>query len=167
MLNPDRNPILESIDYFMLSTGDAGRIAFQYPVASGSQALGNGLDSTNNKIEYVNAAGHLVSGRKPVGMVLQPVVNIDFSRQQLNQYNNERQVNSKVLVGVIGTWSTNCWGASQLSTGVQLPATVYAGPSGTLWTDNYSGSGWPAVGKALTGKDSNGFAKVLIDCAGN
>lgn len=167
MLNPDRNPVLESIAYFMLSTGDAGRIAFQYPVGSGSQALGNGLDSTNNKIEYVNAAGHLVSGRKPVGMVLQNVVNIDFSRQELNRYSNDRQVNSKVLVGVIGEYSTNCWGPSQLNTGVSLPANVYAGPSGCLYTDNYSVSGYPLVGKALTGKDANGFAMVRIDIAGN
>lgn len=166
MLNPDRNPVLESIAYFMLSTGDCGRIAFQYPVASGSQALGNGLDSTNNKIEYVNSIS--VSGRKAVGMVLQNVVNIDFSRQELNRYSSDRQVNSKVLVGVIGEYSTNCWGAGQLSTGVQLPAIVYAGPSGCLYTDAaHATSGYPAVGKALTGKDANGFAMVRIDIAGN
>jgi len=158
MLKPDRNPVLESIDYFITTTGDAGRIAF---AATGTQPVGNGLDSTNNKIEYINAIA--TSGRKPVGIVLQPVVNIDLSRQQKNPYNEEQQVNGKVLVGVIGEYNTNAWGSGQLGSSVVVPAKVYAGPSGLMYTDNFSGSGWPLVGHALTLKDSDGFAKVRIN----
>lgn len=162
MLKPDRVANIESNDYFITTTGDAGRVAFQ---GTGTQAVGNGLDSTNNKIEYVNSIA--ISGRKAVGIVMNPVVNIDLSRQQLNPYNEEKQVNSKVLVYAVGEVMTNCWGSGQLATSVQVPATVYAGPSGLLYTDNFSGSGWPTVGKALTGKDADGYAKVRVDVAGN
>jgi hypothetical protein len=146
-----------SVDYFVTTTGSAGQIVF---ASTGTQPVGPGLDDSNSRVEIVA----VVSGRVPVGMLLSDVVNLDLSRYPLNQYKSESQVGSKVALGTDGEWvvDTLLAGAAP-ATGVVYPTTAYAAPNGVL-THNagYVASGYPVVGKFLTGRDSDGFAKVSI-----
>lgn len=122
---------------------------------SGTPGSGEAMDSSAQAIEYVANP----SGKLCVGILLNDVVNIDFSRQQLNQYKDEVQVGGKVTVGRNGTWVTNNIMPGQ-ATGT-VPSTLYLGTSGNF-TDVNPG-GYPTVGQLLSRKDADGYAKVRIN----
>lgn len=160
-LKPNRNPIIDSVRYFVSTTGDAGVIVF---AQTGQPAPTQTMDSTYAVAQIVNGNP---SGRVPVGLLLQSVVNIDLSKQAQTPEAEQVQVNSKAQLGILGTWSTNKLGAaSQFGTGTVYPATVYAGPSGLFFTSaGYAASGWPAVGKALGAVDTDGYVAIRVNLA--
>lgn len=158
MLKPIRNPLFDAVRYFINTTGEAGVIVF---AQTGAPGAGQSLDSTNSVVQVVNGNP---SGRVPVGLLLESSVNIDLSKQEQSRSAEQVQINSKVHIGVKGEWSTNKIGASQFGTGVVYPTTVYAGPSGILFTTaGYAASGWPSVGKAISAADADGYATIRMD----
>lgn len=155
MLKPTRNPLFDSVRYFVNTTGEAGAIVF---AQTGAPGPGQSLDSTNAVAQFVNATS---SGRVAVGLALESVVNIDLSKQVLTREAEQVQVNSKCQIGIKGEWSTNRIVASAFGTGIQYPTTLYAGASGLLTT--VFNTGLPVVGKAISAVDADGYAVVRID----
>lgn len=145
------------VGYFITSTGQQGQLVF---AATTAAPVGMGLDDTNSRVEVVNA----VSGRVPVGLLLDDVVNIDLSKYALNTAKNEVQIGSKASIATEGEFVTNCLGAGAApATGVVYPTNAFAGPSGFFFHQaGFVASGYPLVGKFLTGRDSEGFAKISI-----
>lgn len=160
-LKPDRNynPADLVTYYSMFETGTRGRIVFQ---STGFYPQGVGLDDGQQRCYYVNANS---SGFKPVGLLLNDVVNLDLTRTHINFHKDEVQVGQPVTVAKKGEFVTDGWGPGQASgTSLTLPATVYAGPSGFLYTSaGYASSGWTAVGHALSYVDSQNFARIRLD----
>lgn len=98
------------------------------------------------------------SGAKPLGVLVQDVVNYDLTRQHINWYKNEVQLGSKVHIVRKGTFVTNV---------IVSGATVTAG--GTAWLGSQgqfavNGSlGGERIGFFDSGKDENGFAQVTVN----
>lgn len=151
-LKPYRNPIHENISCFMFETAEPGGVVCAH---TGFNSTGRGLDDANRRVVYVADP----SGHNPVGVLVSTVVNIDQSRQMLNPYKPlETQIGGKVLIYTKGEVLTNMIGPAQAS-GINFPANAYVGTSGLLYTAaGYAASGWPVVGKFLTGTDSDGYA---------
>jgi hypothetical protein len=157
-LKPDRTIIDEQIAYFMFSTGEAGGVVFSAS-GTGGWPTGPALDSPDRRVEYTASP----SGRQPIGILTQDVVNVDLSRQIVNPLRPETQIGGKVNVAVRGRVVTNQIAAGQAS-GLAVPAPAYAGINGQLYSDaGYAASGWVQVGNFLTNKDSEGYAEVQID----
>jgi len=155
-LKPQRSYIDDSIAYFMFETGEPGGIVCAH---TGFNSVGQGMDDSNRRVVYAADP----SGKAPIGVLMSTVVNIDQSRQQLNRYKPlETQIGGKVLIYKKGTVVTNMIVDGQAS-GINFPADAYVGLSGMLYTDaGYAGSGWPVVGKFLTGVDSDGYAELDV-----
>jgi hypothetical protein len=143
--------------YFVTTTGTMGQIVF---AGTGTAPVGINLDDPNARVEVIAT----VSGRTPIGILLADVVNIDQSRYYLNKNRSEVQVNSKVALLTDGEIVLNNLGAGAApATGVVYPTTAYAGPNGTLFHQaGFAGSGYPVVGKFLSGRDVDGYAEVSI-----
>lgn len=155
-LKPDRQVIYNDVSYFSAATGIRGGVVCQ---ASGvTPGSGGAMDQAAQKVQYLNQP----SGQLPQGLLLNDVVNYDLSVQILNPYKSERQLGDKVQLMRIGTAVTNMLYSGAV-TGT-IPSVAYLGASGLL-TDNtgYVASGFPVVGKFISRKDSDGFAKVEIN----
>lgn len=126
---------------------------------SSGPASGSAMDSSQALVEYATDP----SGRVVRGVLLNDFVNIDLSRQILNPFKDEAQIGQKATLATRGTVVTNMI-AVGAGTG-NMPLTAYAGPSGTF-TDSAS-TGCPAVGRFLTRKDADGFAKIQFDVLSN
>lgn len=126
---------------------------------SSGPASGSAIDSSLALVEYATNP----SGRVAVGVLMNDFVNIDLSRQILNPFKDEQQIGSKATLAVRGEIVTNMIDATA-ATGT-LPATAYAGPSG-LFTGVNPG-GYPAVGRFLSRRDSDGYCKVRFDVLAN
>lgn len=107
-----------------------------------------------NRYAYVATGG---SGAVPLGVSESKVVNYDLTRQKLNPFNpNEVQTGSKISIIKHGWVNTNA------ISGTVTPGTAaYLTSGGYMSPTQYTG--YPQVGKFLTGKDGNGFATVQID----
>jgi hypothetical protein len=153
-LKPDRNIVDDSVSYFIPAItygGDRGGVV----VATGATPSGAAMDQTVNGAWYAATA----SGKAPIGMLMNDVVDIDLTRQVLNPYKSE------ALIGDKGSIMRKGWAVTDMvdtTTGtVTVGATAYVGPSGKITAD--SSEGHPQVGKFLSGIDEDGYFKIYID----
>ncbi len=138
------------ISYFMNVVGEAGLLVTHKTSGSGSA-----MDDYNAVVEIPTGG---VSGTKPAGLLLNDVVNIDLTRQHLNQHKDEVQVSGKVTLLRHGQVTTN------FITSGQTPAAgdkAYYDTAGKL-TPTLPTNG-VQVGRFLSAKDSDGYAKVEIN----
>lgn len=148
-LKPYRYVVDDCIDYFWgASTATRGGVASL--VTSGS---GEAMDNSSAVVGYVTAP----SGAVPIGVLMNDVVSIDQTRQHLNQHKDEVQVNSKVTLMKRGVVVTN-----------MIAGTPAAGDraylTGTgIISNTQPINEAPIVGRFLSIKDQNGYAKVHID----
>jgi hypothetical protein len=107
----------------------------------------------------------LPSGAVPVGLLLNDMVNIDLTRQHLNQHKDEVQKGGKVTLLRKGYVVTSNLEGTSPSAGD--PA--YVAHSGNLATSDLSSDDTDddgstrLVGRFLSGVDQDGYAKVYID----
>lgn len=146
-LKPDRVELLTDISFFMNTTAVRGGVA---SVSSGGSGVA--MDDANAVVAYVASAG----SAKPVGVLLNDVVDLDLTRQHINWHKDEVQKGGKVTLLQVGQVTSN-WIDGTPAAGD--PA--YVGASGYIST---SGAG-AQVGKFLSAKDSDGYAKVAINIA--
>lgn len=137
------------VTYLSSGTMSAG----QCVIAATGTYSGAALEHAN-RYAYVATGG---SGAKPLGVVEQEVVNYDLTRQKLNKFNpNEVQTGMKISIIKHGWVNTN------YISGTVTPLTdAYLTSGGYISPTQYTG--YPQVGKFLTGKDGNGYATVQID----
>lgn len=146
-LKPDRIELLTDISFFMNTAAERGGVVC---VATSTTGVGVSMDDANAVVEY--AAG---SGAKPVGILLNDVVDYDLTRQHINWYRDEMQKGGKVTLLRNGQVTTNMIAsAATPSAGTD----AYVGVSGLLNT-----AGTTKVGQFLSGKDADGYAKVSVN----
>lgn len=143
-----RNPVEDCVEYFWGATA-ATRGGVASLVTAGS---GEALDNSSAVVGYATSP----SGQVPLGVLMNDVVSIDQTRQHLNQHKDEVQVNSKVTLMKQGTVVTN-----------MIAGTPAAGDraylTGTgIITNTQPINEAPIVGRFLSVKDQNGYAKVHI-----
>lgn len=149
-LKPDRVELLTDISFFMNTTAERGGVVSA--VTSGS---GVSMDDASAVVSYAAAA----SGAKPVGVLLNDVVNIDLTRQHINWFKDEVQVGSKVTVLRQGQVTTD-----RLVSGITPTAgtPAYVGASGLIGT---SSTNAVQIGSFLSSKDADGYAKLSVNIA--
>jgi len=154
-LKPDRVEHLTDLSFFMNETGDRGVIV-TFDVSNGG-ASGAAMD--NSKALVRTPTGTVGADfQKPAGLLLNDVVNLDLTRQHINYHKDEVQKGSKVLLLKRGTVVTNC--VSGTPTAANIGASLYFNEDGFLTVSNTSST---VVGRLLSIKDADGYAKVDID----
>ena len=159
-LRPDRNEHLTDLSYFMNETAERG-----VDVIHDTGGSGAAMDDSSAKVKKPTSAS--VSGTNPAGLLLNDVVSLDLTRQHLNYAKDEVQQGSKVLLLRRGTVVTD-----QISGTPTIGADAFICSAGTISATAQNGvadldaGGKPAtpkVGKFLSTKDADGFAKVEIN----
>ena len=148
-LKPDRNELLTDVSLFMNSTATRGGVA---SVVVSSSGVGVSMDDANAVVAYAATA----SGAKPVGLLLNDVVDLDLTRQHINWHKDEVQVGGKVTLLRQGQVTTNLV-AGTPSAG----ADAYLANNGYVSTTQAAGT--VKVGQFLSAVDSNGYAKVSVN----
>lgn len=160
-LKPDRFTVENEIAYFCNDVAIRG-------VLLGFSTAGSGvsLDQTAN---LAVVPGANPSGVKPLGVLMNDMVNTDLTRYHINFYKDEMPVGGKCTILKKGWIVTDKIFPG--NTPVGNGDTAYMGPSGLFATQAYAG-GFQAtgvgayallpVGKFLSSKDERGFAKVEV-----
>ena len=130
-------------------------------------ASGAALDQGENLVKYKAATKNDV----PVGILLNDVVNKDLTRTHLNQYKDEVQKGGKVTILTRGWVVTNNIegtpkagekayavgeGVGSATAGSLTNATLFPGASGAL-----------CVGRWMSRKDADGYAKLYVNLPHN
>lgn len=155
-LKQDRSTLQTDISFFMNEVAERGGV-----VALSTAGSGASMDNGNAVVTYAADA----SGVVPVGLLVNDMVNIDLTRQHLNQHKDEVQKGGKV------TLLTKGWVVTDALEGTAPNAgdLAYLGHSGNLATSNIvsddadaDGSG-RVCGRFISDVDQYGYAKVYID----
>ena len=154
-LKPDRIELQTDVSFFMNTTATRGGVA---SVTTGGSGVA--MDDSAAVVSYAATT----SGCKPVGVLLNDVVNLDLTRQHINWHKDEVQVGGKVTLLQVGQVTTN------LVTGTpSAGAPAYVGASGYFSATPPSDAGTEdeayRVGRFLSSKDSDGYAKVAVNVA--
>ena len=153
-LKMDRDIVATEYAFTMNNAASPGGIASLESAGSGVAAN----DDTNTVVEYVADP----SGAKPIGLLLNEVVDIDTTKYRLNYYKQEVLVGSKVSLMREGMVVTDLVIGTPTDGGA-----AYINSSGNLGVDNISDAiNAIKVGQFLSDPDENGFVKVWIDIPG-
>jgi hypothetical protein len=149
-LKPDRIELLTDISFFSNAVSERGGVVSA--VTSGS---GVAMDDANAVAAYAAVA----SGAKPLGILLNDVVNLDLTRQHINWHKDEVQLGGKVSLLRQGQVTTNMLVAAVTpAAGVD----AYVGASGLIGT---SSTNSVKIGTFLGSKDSDGYVKLSVNIA--
>ena len=151
-LRGDRFEDATDITFFMNVVAERGLVVIHDTSGSGAS-----LDQSDAVVAV--PTGQAVSSTKPAGLLMNDVVNLDLTRQHLNEHKDEVQVNSKVRLLRRG-WAVT----DKISGTPNAGDSAYYTNTGLL-TPTDPGSG-PKVGRFLSKKDNDGFAKVEINITG-
>lgn len=146
-LKADRFELDTDISYFINETASKGVF-----VSVSTQGSGSAMDSS---AALVTVAAN-PSGAAVLGVLLNDVVDIDQTRQHLNQHKDEVQRGGKVTILTKGFVVTDRVSGNPTAGGL-----AYLAASGLVSTSQATGA--PAVGRFLSTKDTDGFAKVAVN----
>ena len=146
-LKPDRVESQVDISFFMNTSETRGGVA---TLSTGGSGVA--MDDSAAVVSYAATA----SGKVPMGVLLNDVVDIDLTRQQINYHKDEVSVGSKVALLRAGQVTTNSIDGTP-SAGDK----AYVGVSGLI-TDT-AAAGAYQVGTFLSSKDADNYAKVSIN----
>jgi hypothetical protein len=159
-LKSDRYEFQTDVSFFMNEVAERGGVPVYVTgvTASATSPSGAAMDSSLNVVTY--AANP--SGRTPVGILLNDMVNLDLTRQHINWHKNEIQKGGKVTILRKGYVVTN-----EIGSGVPLAGlNAYLDVSGLITVAArglFLDAGAQPIGRFLTGKDGDGYAKVEIN----
>lgn len=151
-LKSDRYEFQTDISFFY-NEGTATRGGVVIHDTAGSGAA---MDQGVNLVKYAAVSGASV----PVGILLNDVVNKDLTRTHLNQFKDEIQKGGKVTVLRKGYVVTS--NVTGTPTAGSLAYACHVNP-GNLRGDSPGSSGNLVVGRFLTSKDADGYAKVEVN----
>lgn len=150
-LKSDRNEVQTDISFFMNEVATRGGIASLSTGGSGAA-----MDQGAALVTYAATA----SGKVPMGILLNDMVNLDLTRQHINQHKDEVQKGGKVTILRKGYIVTNSIEGADPSAG----DSVYPAHSGNVSASDIVGDGTTsAIGRFLSSKDEDGYAKVEIN----
>ena len=144
-LKGDRNELDTDISHFINIEAEKGQL-----VCVSTQGSGAAMD--NSLALATTSSGTNV----PLGIILNDVVDIDQTRQHINWHKDE------VQKGVKCTILTKGWVVTDPITGTPTAGMVaYLNTNGTVGPQAHGNS--LAVGRFLSTKDADGYAKVSIN----
>jgi len=146
-LRPDRNEVVTDISFFMNATAERGII-----VTASTQGSGAAMDDSTAAVKVA-----ATTADKPVGLLLNDVVNLDLTRQHINYAKDEVQQGGKVAILRIGTVVTD-----QISGAITMGDAAHFMDDGTLCSAT-ANSASAVIGRWLSKKDADNFAKVAIN----
>ena len=155
-LKSDRSTLDVDISFFMNEAAVRGGV-----VSISTGGSGAAMDQGEALVTYAA----LPSGKVPVGLLLNDMVDIDLTRQHLNQHKDEVQKGGKVTLLRKGYVVTNSLEGTSPSAG----DAAFVAHSGLLATadladdDVDTDGSTRVVGRFLSGVDQDGYAKVYID----
>jgi len=152
-LKPQRSSTINyNVQFFANAVADRGGIVC---ATTGTPGSGAARDSANMTVEY--AANP--SGRYPIGLLLNDIVNKDLSQTWRNDFRYETQVGDKVPIATKGTFTTNALTGGTASVIPGQPA--FLGPTGTITATQPTGA--RQVGTFQSRVDEDGYFSVQID----
>lgn len=149
-LKPHRSHLESDISFFMDAVQERGGVVVLKTIGSG-----NAMDQAGAVVEYATTS----SGKMPVGVLMCDVVNLDLTRQKLNPYKHEVQVNTKVTIWTKGEVETDRIIPGQT---ISMGDRAYLGVSGLFTNVDAGANATPIVGYFKSSKDEDGFAKVAF-----
>lgn len=151
-LKSDRNEVQTDISFFMNEVATRGGIASMSTAGSGAA-----MDQGAALVTYAASA----SGQVPMGLLLNDMVNLDLTRQHINQHKDEVQKGGKVTILRKGYVVTNNIEGATPTAG----ALCYPAHSGnvSITSTIVDDSGATAIGRFLSTVDQDGYAKVEIN----
>lgn len=172
-LKPDRTGLESYIDFFMneatciksSTAAERGGIVCISTVGSGAAMDQSGQLCTYN-------ADARASGVRPLGVLMNDMVNLDLTRQHINWHKDEIQKGGKVTIWPKG-WVVTDWIYPGTTPTAGQPA--YVAHSGYIANSDLcsatdsgpegSGTGTSRrkIGMFLSSKDEDGFAKVAVN----
>jgi len=154
-LKTDRSTLQTDVSFFMNEAATRGGV-----VTLSTGGSGASMDNGAALVTYAAAP----SGKVPFGLLVNDMVNIDLTRQHLNQHKDEVQKGGKV------TLLTKGWVVTSNLEGTDPNAgdVAYLAHSGNLASSNIGGDSTIGgarlvVGRFLSDVDEDGYAKVYID----
>lgn len=141
----------DNIQFFMNEVANRGGIVC---VSTGGSGIS--LDQSA-ALATVKATS---SGSKALGMLLNDMVNVDLTRQRLNDHKDEVQIGNKVTIARKGYFVTD-----QIVSGTSPAAGdgAYLGAEGRITPTDTGSIASPKVGQFLSAKDEDGYAEVSIN----
>ena len=153
-LKSDRYEFQTDISFFYnAGTATRGGVVVHDTTAGSGAAMDQGV----NLVKYAQ----VTAASRPVGILLNDVVNKDLTRTHLNWHKDEVQKGGKVTVLRKGYVVTNSITSSSVSAGD--PAYACHVNAGNLRVDSPGSSGVLQVGRFLSSKDEDGYAKVEVN----
>jgi hypothetical protein len=146
-LKGDRNELDTDISFFMNETATRGLVVSVSTAGSGA-AMDNGVALATVKANP--------SGAYPLGILLNDMVNLDLTRQHLNQHKDEVQKGGKITILRKGFVVTDA--ISGTPSGGQ---DAYLAGTGLISATQAAGA--LKIGQFLSSKDADGFAKVAVN----
>ena len=154
-LKSDRYEESTDISFFYVAgTGTRGGVVCLDELS----ASGAALDQGDNSVVYKAAGDSDVA----VGILLNDVVDKDLTRTHLNQYKDEVQKGGKVTVLTRGWVVTNAVDGTPGPGDMAYASNSVAGNIATS-AANAAQSGALALGRFMSAKDADGYAKVYIN----
>ena len=148
-LKADRYELQTDISFFY----NAGTATRGGVVCHDTAGSGAAMDQGVNLVKYSTSG-------VPVGVLLNDVVNKDLTRTHLNQYKDEVQKGGKVTVLRKGYVVTNSLTGTPAAGDTAYACHVTAG---NIRPDSPGSSGVLVVGRFMSTKDEDGYAKVEVN----
>lgn len=150
-LKPDRRVVDQDISWFCNQVAERGGVVSVDTLGSGIS-----MDQAAALVKYSSSA----SGARPVGILTSQVVNLDLTRQHLNQHKEEVQLGSKVTILTKGEVTTN-----HLVSGITVANgdQAYLGVDGRITNSTSGAAANPTIGMFTSKKDEDGYAKVSVN----
>ena len=155
-LKSDRNEVQTDISFFMNETATRGGI-----VSLSAGGSGAAMDQGAALVTYSASA----SGQVPMGVLLNDMVNLDLTRQHINQHKDEIQKGGKVTILRNGYVVTNNLEGSTTSLAGKPAWVAHSG--NISQSDIVSDDGQAhVIGRFLSNVDQDGYAKVEVNLPG-
>jgi hypothetical protein len=150
-LRPDRDEHLTDLSFFMNEVSERGVV-----VCYTSQGSGAAMDDSTAVVALPANASE-AAAKHPAGLLLNDVVNLDLTKQHINFDKDEVQKGNKVLLLRRGFVVTNMISGTPV-----FGEQAYMATDGNIVTSSQY-SGGTVVGRFLSTKDADGYAKVDIN----
>lgn len=155
-LKGDRYELQTDVSFFMNEVAERGGVVV---LPSTSTPSGSAMDSSANVVTYAATP----SGLTPMGVLLNDMVNIDLTRQHINWHKDEVQKGGKVTILRKGYVVTNKISTSGTPVAGNNAYVAESGLFSTLGKAQSLDSGASPIGRFLTAKDADGYAKIEIN----
>lgn len=152
-LKTDRHEFDTDVSFFMNEVAERGGIAC---LSTGGS--GGGMDQSVNLATYAAEP----SGKMPIGILLQDMVNYDLTKQHINDFKDETQKGGKVGILKKGFVVTN---KVEGSTTALAGKKAYVAHSGNVAQTNIVAdqSGGVVVGRFTDNIDEDGYVRLEVN----